>query len=201
MSAGHHHWTPLVDSEAVLSPEPWRLCHLFFLSSHLVSWAILTQDPWHSDSAWPRLQRLLLWGEGVWGGLIARACAQLGLAANPMAGADTWQPIIGGSPHACRGSWGGAPDLRRPRPRRLDSSGLILELPRAGELPAVLSPPSMGTGKDWSVVQPKQCLTAKGRVSRVPTRTRPCSAGRLVRAVRACGRIHRLQAPFALSPL
>ena len=35
---------------------------------------------------------------------IARACAQLGLAANQMAGADTWQPIIGGSPHACRGS-------------------------------------------------------------------------------------------------
>ena len=104
------------------------------------------------------------------------------LTANQIAGADTWQPIIGGSPHACRGSWGGVPDLRKSHPLWLASSDLILELPRAGERQTVLSPLPTGTGKDWSMVQPKRCLTAKGRVSRVPTRMRHCSAGRPVRA-------------------
>ena len=51
-------------------------------------------------------------------GATARACAHLGLAANQIAGADTWQPIIGGSGRACRGSCGGDPGLRRRcRPR------------------------------------------------------------------------------------
>lgn len=53
-------------------------------------------------------------------GATARACAQLGLAANQIAGADTWQPIIGGSGRACRGSCGGAPGLRRRRPHGLN---------------------------------------------------------------------------------
>ena len=29
MFAGHHHWNSLVDSDAVLSPVPWRLCNRF----------------------------------------------------------------------------------------------------------------------------------------------------------------------------
>ena len=49
LCAGHLHWTPLVDLEAVLSPVPWGLCNLFsfffffFLFSPLVSCTILTK--------------------------------------------------------------------------------------------------------------------------------------------------------------
>ena len=75
----------------------------------------------------------------------------------------------------------------RPRPEeassaQLNSSGLIPQLPRAGEPQTALTPPPTWTGKDWGVVQPKQCLTAKGRDSRVPTHTSPGSVGRPVTA-------------------
>ena len=36
--------------------------------------------------------------QGGWGWGTACACAQLGLTANPIPGANTWQPIIVGMP-------------------------------------------------------------------------------------------------------
>lgn len=93
----------LVDSEAVLSPELWRLCHLF---SIFAFGELSNLDPrsltFRFSLTTPTAAAFM--GGGVGDGLNASACAQLGLAANPMAGADTWQPIIGGSPHACRGA-------------------------------------------------------------------------------------------------
>lgn len=71
---------------------------------------------------------------------------------------------------------------RRPGPEEaLSPQAELGDRQGAGELPAVLAPPPTGTGKGWGVVRPERCLRAEGRVSRVPTRAGPCSAGRPVR--------------------
>ena len=209
--------TPSLDSPSRLGgrSQPCALAtvpSVFFLPSPSVSWAILTQYSWDSDSAWPRPQGVLLLGGGRgWGGCPSRVHAPNSASRpirlqEPTPGSQSSEAArspVGGA-EAAPQTWGSLVPSASPRhPLGLASSGLIRELPKAGEPQAVLSPMSTGAGKDWSVVQPKRCLTAKGRVSRVPTRTRSCSVGRLVRARGPSGGSVRQdpQASGAIRPL
>ena len=113
--AGHLHWTPLVDLEAVLSPVPWGLCNLFsffffFFFFFPLWWAAQSwqnQEPWDSASAWPCPQRFP--PEVHRGNMrltLPRGqsdCRRGHLAAN-----HRWQRAPGG--------WGGASGLRRRPP-------------------------------------------------------------------------------------
>ena len=111
LCAGHLHWTPLVDLEAVLSPVPWGLCNVFSFSFFF---SFFPFGELHNLDKTKNLEIQLQPDHAHSGSLqkcTAGTCAQLCLAANPIAGADTWQPIIRGSGllavEAAPQDWGG----------------------------------------------------------------------------------------------
>ena len=85
--------------EAVLSPVPWGLCNLFSFFLFFF-FSFFPFGELHNLDKTKNLEIQLQPDHAHSGSLqkcTAGTCAQLCLAANPIAGADTWQPIIGGS--------------------------------------------------------------------------------------------------------